>query len=411
MLNGDKWAETFQAQVGTITAMPNPVDLFVDSKLAGAFPMTVKSSLPLPDLKVAAFGLGVPDIRTLPQVQDNPDDPSTASYRFPITAANAAMIEVTTMAEAGDIDLFLLYDRNGDGNFDFASEVLASSTTATGNEHIKVTFPPDGNYLVAVHGWGIEPGADFTIDMNVVQGTDLTVTGLPAGPYQPNTPINFQINWHLDAPLPANGEAFGLILLGPPGAESAIEIPVRLHNVVGSFETMNIVGQEDARIFSGLPDWTLGAQKYLYVGGNDTSRSVVRFDMSAIDPSYGVESAKLRLYVDAFGGGGSPADLAAYQVTKHWMEASVTWNSPWTKKGGDFVEPAVSTPISKLDVGKHVEIDVTPWAKQWFADPMSNHGVLLRLINQTSFTYYRFPSSEYWDPEHMPTLVVTYAKP
>jgi hypothetical protein len=411
MLDGSAWAEGFQAQVGAITASPNPVDLFVDSKAAGAFSMSVKSSLPLPDLKVAAFGLGVPDIRTLPQIQDNPDDPSSASYRFPITAKDAAMIEVTTMGAAGDLDLFLLYDRNGDGNYDFVNEVLASSTTSTANEHVKVTFPADGNYLAAVHGFGIQPGANFTINMNVIQGTNLQVAGLPAGPYQPNIPIVFNVNWSLQSPLGTNGEAFGVILLGPPGAESAIDIPVRLHNVVGSRETVNIVAQSDARLFSGAPTMAFGLEKYLYAGGNDTSRSVLRFDLGNISPSSAVESAKLRVCVDAFGGGGSPGDLAAYQLTNDFVENTVTWDAPWEKKGGDFGDAVVSTSISKADVGKFKEIDVTPWVQGWMDNAAANHGLILRLINQSSFTYYRFPSGEYWDQAKLPTLVVTIAKP
>lgn len=411
LLNGDKWAETFQAQVGTISAAPNPVDLFVDSKTSGAFPMTVKSSLPLPDLRVAAFGLGVPDVRTLPEIQDNPDDPSTASYKFPITVQDAAYIEVTTEAAQGDLDLFLLYDQNSDGSFDFANEVLASSTTSTGNEHVKVTFPSNGDYLVAVHGWGIQPGENFTVNMNVVQGADLTATAVPQGPYQPNTPISFTVAWNLAAPLPTDGEAFGVILLGPSGAESAIEIPVRLHNIIGSHETVTIPAQDDARLFAGAPNTNYGQDKFLWVGANDTSRSVLHFDLSSINPAHVIESAKLRLYVDAFGGGGSTADLSVYALARGFAENTVTWNAPWVKKGGDYLTGPVSAPITKADVGKWLEFDVTPWAKGWLADPAANNGVLMKLDNPTSFTYYRLPSAEHWDATKAPVLVVTVAKP
>jgi hypothetical protein len=410
LFEGRRWAETFQAQVGVISATPDPVELFVDSRTSGTFPVTVKSSLPLPDLQVAAFGLGVPDIRTLSEIQDNPNNPSSASYQFRITAKDAAYIEVNTEAAAGDSDLYLLYDTNGDDNFDFSNEVIASSTTSTGNEHVKVTFPADGNYRVAVHGWGIEPGAKFTIEMNVVQGGDLRVGNLPAGPYPPNTPIPFQANWSLDAPLDVDGEAFGVIVLGPSGAESAIEIPVRLHNVIGSSETMTLTVSEDARIFSGAATTNFGQDKYLYAGANDTSRSVMRFDMSGINPAYGIESAKLRVYVDAFGGG-SQADLAAYPLAKDFAESSVTWNTPWATTGGDFTNPPVTAPITKANVGQFIEFDVTPWVQTWFNSPGTNHGVLLRLINQTTYTSYRFVSGEYWDTGKLPALIVTVTKP
>ena len=186
--DGSGWAEAFEGRAGTIKAAPNPVDLFVGASVSGQFSVTVQSSVALTGLEAGAYGLGAPATQTLPQIQDNPDDPSSATHQFPITAENAALIEVTTSAEAGDLDLFLVYDRNGDGHFDFVDEVVASSTTASANEHIKVTFPPDGDYLVAAHGWSAEPDKDFTITLNVVQGKDLQVGALPRRPIRPTLP-------------------------------------------------------------------------------------------------------------------------------------------------------------------------------------------------------------------------------
>lgn len=411
MFDGGDWAESFGGQVGTIRAAPNPVDLYVGSRVSGEFPVTVQSSLSLVELNVAAFGLGAPEVRTLPQAQDDPNNPASASHRFPITAHKAALIEAATAADSGDLDLYLLYDRNGDGEFDSADEVVAASTTSTANEHLSVTFPPDGEYLVAVHGWAAEAGKDFTLTLNVIQGDDLAAADAPPGPYAPNTPINFTARWTLPAPLPEGAEMHGLLLLGPPGAESALQIPVRLHRKAGAVETASLIAADDARIFAGLPTARFGSHKHLHVGANDTSRAVMRFDLSALPADAQVTRATLRLYVEAFGGGGSPADLAAYRLTTDWAEGSVTWNAPWAKAGGDFAEPPVTARVSKADVGKYVELDVTPWAQAWAADGAANRGVILRLINQTSFTYYRLPSGEYWTPAQAPTLELQYGRP
>ncbi len=411
MLDGSEAQERFTGQVGTITAVPGAVDLFVGSATSGTFPMAVKSSLPLAGLDAASFGLGVPQTQTLPQVQDNPDDPSTATYKFPITVHNGALLEVSTAAAAGDLDLFLLYDFNGDGNFDFSNEVLGSSTTSTANEYVKVTFPADGNYLAAVHGWGVATGQNFDITINTVQGNDLVIADLPTGPYQPNAPINFNVNWTLPAPLAAGGEGFGLILAGPPGAPAALSIPVRLHNVTAGTEAKDFAAAQDALIHGGMTTTNYGAAKYLHVGGNDYNRSVLSFDVSSIPALNPVLSAKLKVYVEAYSGGGSAADLAAYELSTAWNEATVTWKTPWTTAGGDYAAAAVSTPIVKTDVGAWKELDITPWVQQWVSDATMNHGVLLRLINQSSFTVYRLPSSEYWDPAHAPMLSVTYGVP
>jgi hypothetical protein len=410
-LEGDNWAEPFGGQAGAIRAAPNPVDLYVGGATFGVIPVTVESSLALADLEVGAFGLGVPQVLSLPQIQDDPDDPASSSHTFAITAQNAALIEATTSAAEGDLDLFLVYDRNSDGYFDFLDEVVASSTTATANESIRITFPPDGEYLLAVHGWGAQEGEGFTLNLNVIAGDDLQAVDLPSGPHEPNTPIGFKVTWALDAPLAGGAEALGLILLGPPGAESAVEIPVRLHNALASLESLSLIAADDARLFSGIPDYRYGAHRHLHVGANDTSRAALRFDLSSLPARAQIARATLRLYVEAFGGGGSPADLAAYRLASDWSESTVTWNAPWRAKGGDLREPPTTARISKADVGKFVELDMTGWAQEWAADPASNHGLLLRLVNQTSFTYYRLPSGEYWAPAEAPALVVTYIEP
>ena len=230
MFDGADDMEIFTGQVGTILATPNPVDFFVGRRTSGSFKMTVKSSLALAALDVSAFGLGVPETKTLLQVQDNPDDPSTATYKFPITIEDGALLEVSTAAEDGDLDLFLLYDANADGYFDFGAEVIGSSTTTSANELVKLTFPAGGDYLAAVHGWGAAVNESFDVTINAVQGTGLTANDPPAGPYPPDTPIGFTVSWTLDEPLPLDGEAFGLILAGTPDAPGIISIPVRLYN-------------------------------------------------------------------------------------------------------------------------------------------------------------------------------------
>lgn len=412
LFDGGEPEERFQGQVGTISATPMEIDQFIDSATSGRIPMSIKSSLALAGLEVKGFGLGTPDIReALPQIQDNPDDPSTSSYQIPVTIKNGALLEATTTADSGDLDLFVLYDFNADGYFDFDNEIIGRSAGSDANESVSVTFPPDGDYLVGVHGWGIDPGATFDLMINAVQGDGLKVGSLPAGPYQPNMSINFTVDWLLAAPLPAGGEAFGQILAGPPGAPAALSIPVRLHNVTAGVESQDFAAAQDALIHGGMKTTNYGAAKYLHVGGNDYNRSVLSFDVSGIPVTYPVVSAKLKVYVDAYSGGGSAADLAAYALSTGWNEATVTWKTPWTQPGGDFAPTAVSTPILKTDVGAWKEFDVTPWVQQWVSDATTNHGVLLRLINQTSFTVYRLPSSEYWDPAYAPVLSVTYGVP
>lgn len=410
MFDGSDTEEAFTGQVGTIRVEPNTVDLFVGNATSGVLPVTVQSSLPMVDLQVEGFGMSVPMTQTLTQVQDNPDDPSTASHKIPLTLNHAARLEVRTDSDVqSDLDLFVLYDFNGDGQFDFTSEIMGSSTTSTAQEYVNLLTPPDGNYLIAVHGWNAAEGQPFTLWINAVQGNALQATDVPPGPYQPNTPITFNVAWTLPAPLMAGEEAFGVILAGPPGAQAALEIPVRLHNVLTGEQTETLAPTDDCRLWS--PSSGVCYSPYLHVGANDTSRAILKFDLSGINPTLPVSSAKLRVHLNAYSGGGSPADLAAYDITTPWAEAGgPTWRDPWAMLGGDIAGPPVMTKLDQTMVGKWIELDMTPMVQMWVSNPASNNGVLLRTFD-TSFTLWRFDSSESSNPSLAPQLIVTYGVP
>lgn len=411
LYDGSEAAERFQGQVGTIAAAPNAPDFFVGNATSGSFPLTVKSSLALVGLSAEGFGMSDTTKDTQPQVQDNPDDPSTATYQYPITLEHAARLDVSTTAAAGDLDLFVLYDFNGDGQFDFNSEVVGSSTTSTANEFVSIVMPPDGNYIAAVHGWNAA-NTTFDITIEAVQGYDLTVTPLTDGPYQPNTPINFTVEWKLDKPLAPGESAEGLVLVGPPGAESALQIPVRLHNITTGVETKVLTPTDDTFIQAGTPNLNFGNWAFLYVGGNSVLRSLVKFDTTVIGTMYTVKSAKLRVWVDAYGSTGQPHTLIAFNLRKPWSEKTATWKTPWTTPGGDVDQsPAGQAPISKTDVGKWVELDVTGLATQWVASPTTNNGVQLQAVLGQAFSTFRLASSEYYAPDKAPQLVVEYAVP
>ena len=169
----------------------------------------------------------------------------------------------------------------------------------------------------------------------------------------------------------------------------------------------------DTHISVGIPRANFGKSPFIYVGGNDVLRSLLRFDLSAIDRRYPVDAATLWLYVHSFGGGGSPASLAAYRVTAHWQETTATWKSPWTAAGGDVDSlPGGLTPVTKAAAGKWVGVDVTEMARDWVERPDANDGVLLRLIDATSYTTYRLVSKDNgWMAGEAPRLQVTYRKP
>lgn len=175
--------------------------------------------------------------------------------------------------------------------------------------------------------------------------------------------------------------------------------------------TKTFVTTADTTLAKGQPNLTHGVWPELYVGGGDNLRTALAFDVTAINATANVKKAWLSVYVNAFSGGGTQADLEAYELLTAWQEATATWRTPWTVRGGDIVGPVANTPISKTDAGKWVKVDVTALVQKWVADPAANLGVLLKLGNETSFTVFRLSAREYYNRLLAPTLEVTYEAP
>jgi hypothetical protein len=220
-------AESFGMRAGALSVSVAPVEVSRPSSDPGfLLQEQVVSTMDLSGLVVKGYGLSQPDVKTgLPIQQDDPDDPFTSSYTEQFTVGDAGLVDIqATGQENDDIDLYLLYDFNGDGEFT-GDELIAASTTATADERIRITLPPAGEYLLLVHGWSIPTGeSTFDLTINVVQGDDITTTGLPEGAVTAGFPQTFTIEFHPEGVAPGVYE--GLIALGPPEGPAAILIPV-----------------------------------------------------------------------------------------------------------------------------------------------------------------------------------------
>ncbi len=165
----------------------------------------------------------------------------------------------------------------------------------------------------------------------------------------------------------------------------------------------------DTTLTKGQPHSPAGIVPMLYIGAADGLRAPMQFDLSSVATYSPVEKATLMLYVHSYSGGGSVADLQAFDIMTPWQENTATWLTPWTLAGGDFAPtPAASMPITKLNAGKWVKLDVTALVQKWVGAPAMNLGAMVKLSNETSFTKYRLASREYWDKAMVPVLEVTY---
>jgi hypothetical protein len=221
---GDAFATPFTARVGSASVAPSEVELTTAAD-SGSFDVTFNSGVDLEGLSVEAFGLSQPIVTTETAQQDDPDDPSSASVKRDITVSHASRLVVTTALDTDDIDLFVVFDANGDGTF-AADEIVGSSTTPTANERVELVAPPDGNYQIWAQGWSITGSPQFELAIDAIQGDDLTVSGVPDGPVPAGTPVTLTIDFA--RPMTPGQDYFGELLLGPPAAPTALGVPIRI---------------------------------------------------------------------------------------------------------------------------------------------------------------------------------------
>jgi hypothetical protein len=221
---GDKFDVPFTTKVGSASVSPAAVNQTTATD-TGSFDVTFESTLDLPGLRAEAFGLSQPVTTTETAHQDNPDDPSTASIKRNVTIAHASRAVFTTALPGNDIDLFVLYDANHDGSFT-SSEIIGASTSGSGDERVEIVRPADGNYQVWVHGFSVAGAPTFPLTMDIIQGNDMAVSGLPAGSVPAGTPVTIHVTY---SKAMTSGQTYkGELLLGPPSAPTALSVPIRI---------------------------------------------------------------------------------------------------------------------------------------------------------------------------------------
>ena len=226
---GDDFHTPFEVTVGGATVNPTSVEE-TTADGTGSFDVTFTATVDLEGLEAEAFGLSRPTTETPTVQQDDPDDPSSASVKRDVTIDHASRLTVSTELDQ-DIDLFVVFDENGDGTFT-NDEIVAASATGTGNEFVELTRPEDGDYQVWVQGWAITGTPTATLTIDAIQGNDMTVTGTPAGAVPAGTPVTLTVDY-AKADMEDGASYFGELLLGPPSAPTALAVPIEVTKTAG----------------------------------------------------------------------------------------------------------------------------------------------------------------------------------
>lgn len=169
---------------------------------------------------------------------------------------------------------------------------------------------------------------------------------------------------------------------------------------------------EDAEIFDQAPNSNYGdaAESWVSSASNDTTRSLLRFDVGVLPAGARILEANLSLYRQS--GSGADQPVSAHRILTPWSENSVTWNSreagtAWDTPGGDFNNVAVTTTAVGPD-NRRYEWDITLLVQGWVDGSYQNYGVAM-IAAVDGMAGERFYTSDQTDPTRRPSLTVVYA--
>ena len=178
-------------------------------------------------------------------------------------------------------------------------------------------------------------------------------------------------------------------------------------------------GTRDAYIDAWHVHQNYGESQVLAVRTFGVVSSLIRFDVSQVPEEALVERATLRLYGlretnDAI------ICLNAYPLLRPWDEDAATWQQPrtnetWGTAGADHPGVDRAAEVSGLrglveGVDHWYDIEIADAVQGWVANPESNHGLVITSSGEAA-KQVTMSSSEYYDLQRRPSLVITYALP
>lgn len=217
-----------------VPAVWNSLDSIETQWDASSTDFNLQSGVNVDPFAINVYGL-VDPVRTAggPLDQDPDQNPSTDPfgegfevYTYTLGSDALWFVAQTRDSEISDIDLFLLYDADGSGTFEWPDELIDTSTSPSANEEVGVTVPAPGDYLVAVEAWA-GSGA-YTLKTYQVTTADDTLTLLNA-PASIEAASNYAMQVAWDRQIDQGEEYLGAITMGDSEAPVAVGfVPVRV---------------------------------------------------------------------------------------------------------------------------------------------------------------------------------------
>ena len=139
---------------------------------------------------------------------------------------------------------------------------------------------------------------------------------------------------------------------------------------------------------------------------DNTTKALLRFDMSSLPSTETIAKATLRVYPISRGNANS-LTLGAHGVLADWTanvanrlqrQTGINWQVPGMGAGSDYAAPADGTvELTSADKG-WIDVDVTDMVQAWVANSAANHGLVLLAQAASGSVTYSFCSELGWSP-------------
>ena len=214
---GLEQAEPFTGTLGIVQLSSDSLSI-TSNQPHGSTVLTMTTGVDLPGVKAQAYGLS--QKQTWRDIEIQP----LHTWFTDTTFSDLASIEFSTEAPDGtDIDMYVDHWENGRYVW------VASSTSPTGNEFVRIDPAPQGNYRVRIEAARDVPDpAYFDFSIKAVGGSDMSVSPseinhpIPAG-----TTLTFTVGYN--RPGIQDGIWDGKLFLGPYDAPSLMSLPVTVY--------------------------------------------------------------------------------------------------------------------------------------------------------------------------------------
>ncbi|MBX0328185.1 S8 family serine peptidase [Oscillochloris sp. ZM17-4] len=212
-----------------VAALPRQSDLpatrIIRSETHVASDTFSMSTIPYASLSVQVYGMAKGDRRDL-SIADGGLDNTTV---LTVTANTARLVAEVQSSTSQDIDIFVVYDLNQNGEDDSADPVVCQSATEAVEEYCSLDGPAAGTYFVEVQNYrGSAPGATDPAALltAVVPKTDAGNLSLEAPAASAGGAVSLTL--HMDAPTSSQGDTwYGQIRL----SDTATSTPIGAANV------------------------------------------------------------------------------------------------------------------------------------------------------------------------------------